>query len=255
MDGFQIRIEFKELLSKLTVRPESILKTAQFAIDYKSFHENLFDCIFEHVHTSNVLERLNLLYVLDRMVSMSNKTKFQGYLDLVSQNLIDIVDNIVPNNSTGLININGLKKVLKKWKVVLKDSSEKFEEIDKKLELMEQNDNNNHNNDNMNENNKIKPDHQHHSLQQKRKHSKVNNVEKMTDDVIMKRIEDDRERHKRIKEEFWLTFRKQPELVFDRDFESDPEFNDCWENFSDLNENDKILLENESLKYKDIMKT
>jgi CTD kinase subunit gamma len=59
---------------------------------------------------------------------------------------------------------------------------------------------------------------------------------KISREDILRRIEEDRERHKRLRESLWVVPAGDPQLEFD----------DAWERTSDLNEDDEAIMRDEA---------
>lgn len=109
VDPFELRIQFKEILSHLTVSDRVILSTSEFCLANKTFHTDLYNCIIEHMQQIDTLSRINCLYVLDRICTMCRKAGFDGYgSDL---ELLKIVSLCCPgDDAAGDANVHNVKR-------------------------------------------------------------------------------------------------------------------------------------------------
>ncbi|CAG8662434.1 9282_t:CDS:2, partial [Ambispora leptoticha] len=150
--------------------------------------------------------RVNILYVLDYILEYSRNKQFTGYFELVEEYLPNLVDKVVPYEPRGRININHMKKLLQIWKKKEYFSRAALDAAEKALE----------------------------------RRKKCDDIGKahFNQQEIQKRVEEDRERHKRLREHSWIlpSTSEAPAQEFDK----------FWEETSDLSDDDykKILREN-----------
>ncbi|KAG0012714.1 hypothetical protein BGZ80_011563 [Entomortierella chlamydospora] len=162
-------------------------------------------------HAPSINARMNLFYVLDSICHQSHKAGFSGYIDLIQRNLPKIIECVTPSGPKGNVNVAGTKKVLEQWrsKKLFQDSV-----IDKvEIPLL--------------------------SRDLGASAPAITDAGFSKDDIL-KRMDEDRERHKRIREEIWI----RPS-----DEDSDAEFSQNWEETSDLEDNDYEDIETENEKY------
>ncbi|KAJ9058748.1 hypothetical protein DSO57_1009086 [Entomophthora muscae] len=238
MDPFEVRVRFTEHLKHLGASRDSILKVAAYALEHFHQCDDLFNCILEQMNQANLRDRLNLLYLFDALCNISiqtaismrrkpsvesdpksdrnvldikpskkikltdidvkedkqsehkeldgaKKNEFDAskvsspdpffssnpYIALVEANLANIIDNVVPKGPNGTVNLSGTRKVLSSWR-----------------------------------NKNIIPADLIHQMEDTLKGRQVENVHEpaFSRNEIFRRIEEDRERHKRMKEENWI---------------------------------------------------
>ncbi|KAF9925063.1 hypothetical protein FBU30_005112 [Linnemannia zychae] len=212
VDPFEARLEFISLLGKLNASQHSIQKVGNFAMKNRKLHEDLYNCIIEELEqTKSLNTRMNIFYVLDSICHQSHKAGFTGYIDLIQKNLPKIIEYVTPSGPKGNVNVAGTKKILELWRARKLFSDSALDKVEKPLLSRELGAN----------------------------APTVSDIG-FTKDDILKRMDEDRERHKRIREEIWI-----------RPSDEDPgaEFLQNWDDVSDLDDVDYEDMEAENEKY------
>ncbi|KAI9269909.1 CTD kinase subunit gamma CTK3-domain-containing protein [Sporodiniella umbellata] len=200
-DPFECRLAFLGLLQKVNASQQSIHKVATFAMRHRKLSEDLYSCLVEELEQASTNARLNIIYVLDAIFSASQKAKFTGYIDLTRPDLPRIVHAVVANDAKGIVNVPNTQKIMNHWKRKNVFDLQILEEAEKPL-LERQN-----------------------NKQVFLLCSKPVNETFSKQDII-RRMEEDRERHKRIKEEIWIRPPEEPKNA---------EFEDFWRSIDKLN--------------------
>ncbi|KAF8589510.1 hypothetical protein K439DRAFT_1383407 [Ramaria rubella] len=257
MDPFEVRMQFLAQLKRLTASQQSIQKIVTFALKYFSrCGEDLWDCIVEECQKGSTNTRINILYLLDSLceTSLASRSSSSGgtfYVDYVTKDLAKIVELVVPDGRAGLLNLMSTTQgVLESWRTKRVIDPTKVDEVlvrlDRRKELI-------------------------HDLPSINEHFPTPEVQK--------RIEEDRERHKRLRERRWVqpstraplpprlasfyplsssyltpstsdgkgapTAPPTLEATAD-DFGIDVEFENAWETTSDWNEDDDEAAQEEN---------
>ncbi|KAJ2960004.1 hypothetical protein NQZ79_g4599 [Umbelopsis isabellina] len=189
-DPFECRLQFTALLQKLNASQQSIQKVANYAMRHRRLSEDLYSCVIEELEQASMNARLNILYVLDSLCQASLKSGFQGYVDLVRPDLEKIIAAVVPNDARGMVNAASARKILNNWKQKQLFDKDSIGGLEARLPKSEV---------------RI-PEHA------KQTFSKSD---------ILRRMEEDRERHKRLREDIWI--RSAEESV-------DAQFDQIWDN-------------------------
>ncbi|KAF9978350.1 hypothetical protein BGZ73_002733 [Actinomortierella ambigua] len=211
LDPFEARLEFLTLLGKVNASQHSIHKVGSFAMRNKNLYEDLYSCIIEEMdQTSSINTRMNLFYVLDSICQHSHKARFSGYIDLVRKNLASIITKVTPSGPKGDVNVAATRKVLDTWRTRKIFPENVIEQVQTPLLSR--------------------------GLATKAPTAETG----LTQDDIIRRMEEDRERHKRIREEIWI--RPQDEDVHG-------EFLQHWDDVSDMDEKDYEELVAENAKH------
>ncbi|GAA5834972.1 hypothetical protein JCM3766R1_002057 [Sporobolomyces carnicolor] len=209
MDPFEIRMQFLTLISRLTSSLASLSKVSVFALKHaQKCSDDIWDCYLDELtHSPSLNHRINMMYLLDLMLDkegpkMVNKSSVGGivgqgsYRALVERDLDKVVDQVVPRESKqGVLNHMSAMQVLKSWKTRRLLDGETLDKVTSSLE------------DRRNES---------HSYADESASSTTFTDFSRND--IVRRIEDDRERHKRLRERIWVlpipsTIYQQPLLA------------------------------------------
>ncbi|KAJ1885593.1 hypothetical protein LPJ66_010043 [Kickxella alabastrina] len=207
MDPFEARLLFGSKLDNLTGAQPTIERVSQYAIDHASLSDNLFDCILEKLEKLQVPPRLNLLFVIDTILLSDHRTGSHTWTDLIKKEIVSIIKTVIPENPGGDANVSQVRKLVSGWRRKNIFGAPTADSI----ELL---------------------------LANRAGGSGGTNDTGMKHQDILKRIEEDRERHKRHKEDVWI----RPV-----DEKPEDELNSYWETTSDFNDADwqEIALENE----------
>ncbi|KAF9569992.1 hypothetical protein EC968_002351 [Mortierella alpina] len=212
VDPFEARLEFLGLLGKLNASQHSIQKVGNFAMRNRNLYEDLYSCIIEELEqTSSINARMNIFYVLDSICHQSHKAGFPGYMELIQRNLPTIIDCVTPSGPKGNVNVAGTKKILETWRNKKLFPGSVIDTVEEPLLSRELGAN-----------------------------APMTTETGFTKDDILKRMDEDRERHKRIREEIWI-----------RPSDEDPgaEFEQYWDEVADIEDVDYEDMESENDKY------
>ncbi|KAI8352120.1 CTD kinase subunit gamma CTK3-domain-containing protein [Choanephora cucurbitarum] len=198
-DPFECRLEFIELLKKVNASQQSIHKAAIYAMRHRKLSEDLYSCLVEELEQATLNARLNMIYVLDAIFSASQKSKFTGYIDLTRPDLPRIIHAVVANGPKGVVNIPNTQKIISNWKRKQYFEADILEEAERPLIECASN---------------LNPE-----------QCATEESESMSKDDILRRMEEDRERHKRSREEIWI---RPP------DESKDAEFEEIWDSIDVL---------------------
>lgn len=210
MDPFEIHLQFVEMLKQNLSSARHIQNICNFCYKYKSQHLEIYQSLLENLKAIPPLKRLSLFYLVDSLVKHQQKYKFKGYAELILNSIQEIVDIVfdiqrkdgkLVKNKTGLANVPGVKKVLVVWKQKEFISDDRFTKLDKYISSFNQSD-----------------------IAVPKEH-------------IWRRMEDDRERQKRSREESW------------NKNSNTSEFEMAWKKAKELTSDDYLAIEMLDLKY------
>lgn len=264
MDAFQIRLDCIALVKKLNASQQAIAKVVDFAVKYASVAaDDVWDCIITECEKSSLNTKLNILFLLDALLlsivdpvgyssfsdTGSSSAKVEGsssnytitastYMTLASRDLARIVDSVVPKEDWDAVRMNATdtQKVLSSWKRVGMFDIEGLEKSINDLQIRKE------------------------ALSKLPSSSHT----RFSKQDTLRRIEEDRERHKRLRERVWILPAKSfadavPQKILSANNRSfgkkaegqkltssstskpdalEIEFDDLWESVSDLNEDD-----------------
>ncbi|KAK7048203.1 CID domain-containing protein [Favolaschia claudopus] len=254
MDPFEVRIQFLALLKRLNASQQSIQKVVGFAVKYfPPCGEDLWDCIVEECQKGSINSRINILYFLDSLCetcllvrshssSIGSDPVNKQYVDFVNRDIGKIVECIVPAGREGLPNLTSTKQILENWRSKRVVDAQTIDDVLSALgkrspPVASQ-----------------APPVASTPSHKKSSHSSLSRSE------VFKRIEEDRERHKRLRERRWvqpISHRAPGQMNLlsllpiggENDQEVlplDVEFENDWETTSDWNEDDDEAAVDES---------
>ncbi|WWC88998.1 uncharacterized protein L201_003915 [Kwoniella dendrophila CBS 6074] len=179
-DPFEARMQFLQLIRKLNASQQSIQKVVGYAIKYGSrCGEDLWECIIEQCGKGSLNTRINILYFLDNLleIALPLGPSETPYPNLINKNLQDIVEKVVPDNRDGILNLRSAKQILESWRLRRVIDHDIVEEAIHSLEGRAYGD----------------------DTTNKRSHEQA-----FSKSEILRRMEEDRERHKRLRERIWI---------------------------------------------------
>lgn len=216
MDAFEARLQFTARLSRLGAGQQAARSCAQFALKHKEFHEDLHSCILEQLATVPMNTRVNLLYFIEVLCEQGSKTGFDGYTNMVRKDLLPIFDAVAPADGSGVANVGTARRALGNLLEKNVIDQETKDTVDKLLSEREA------------ESEAAIPPSFHDDSTQKRK---------FDEKTINQRMNEDRERHKRLRESIWAISPPTPE--------ANPEHDLSFETTSDLGDDDIEIMKEE----------
>ncbi|KAJ2501714.1 hypothetical protein GGH96_001678 [Coemansia sp. RSA 1972] len=202
MDPFEARLLFGNMLDNLTGAQPTIDRVSSFALKNASLADDLFECINEKLTKMAIPPRLNILLMLDGILKQNTV-----WTSLIERNIVRMVAHTTPKDDPrGDANVVQTLKLVDRWRRKHTFQKRVVDEMDEILVGR-----------------------------------KSVGEGGMRHQDILKRIEEDRERHKRHKEDVWI--RKANE-------EPKEELDLYWDTVSELNEADWMEIETENAEYR-----
>ncbi|KAL1747441.1 CTD kinase subunit gamma CTK3-domain-containing protein [Schizophyllum fasciatum] len=255
MDPFEARMQFLSMLRRLNASQQSIQKVVNYAMKYFTVAgEDMWEVVIDECQKGSINARINILYFLDTLCetcylvkshanavgvpSSSGALSGTQYIDFLSRDLNQLAQSVVPEGREGLINYNSAKQILEGWRTRrLVDPHI----VDAALTSLQS------------RTTSSLPEAEKPAPTQKRSSRSLARNE------IFKRIEEDRERHKRLRERRWVqpvSYDVLPTLAAflpltdegdgERELPLDVEFENAWETTSDWNEDDEEAMREEN---------
>ncbi|PQE19098.1 ctd kinase subunit gamma protein [Rutstroemia sp. NJR-2017a BBW] len=237
MDPFEVRIRFTQYLQHLNASVTSANKTAQYALKYRDMDEDLHSCILEQLERNSMNNRANIMYFIEILCDMASREGHQDYVRMIQRDILRVVDAVAPEDGSGAANVKVVRKVLQglqQKSFLLAQTVTEIEECLKERDtlpdtLMSSPTADGDTNGNVaSQNATPRP-------------AKINGGVRLDKKQIEQRIEEDRERHKRLREHIWAVPVGGHEVEFEK----------LWEETSDLGEDDGILYEEEAMERKE----
>ncbi|KKK23422.1 hypothetical protein P175DRAFT_0503005 [Aspergillus ochraceoroseus IBT 24754] len=228
-DPFEVRMRFTAQLQHLNASVTSSQKAAHYALKYRDMDEDLHSCILEQLERNNMNNRANILYFIEQFCEMATKEDHPPYVRMIQRDIFRVVDAVAPADGSGAANIKHVRRVLNGLhsKEIL--SAETVAEIDAGLKDRET-----HPAHLDLEAEEEDPETSAKSKTGTPRGSRVNGL-RVDKRQIEQRIEEDRERNKRLRESMWT--------VSGDDGDEHGKF---WDETSDIGEDD-FMTANEEL--------
>ncbi|KAF0429333.1 CTD kinase subunit gamma CTK3-domain-containing protein [Gigaspora margarita] len=208
IDPFEARLHFNSILKKITSSQQTIQTCTTFALRHHKYYEDLYRCIMEVMENATIMTRMNLFYFLDSLCVKSKKVEFNKYIEYIQRDLKKIVVDYVCERDDGCFNLVNTLKILSNWKEKSYFDISVIESTERVL------------------------------LDWKKEPNYPAKL-KLSKHDILKRIEEDRERAKHLREDIWWVDKSIP----------DGEALSLWEECSDLDKNDYLEILTENFKY------
>ncbi|KAK0748754.1 CTD kinase subunit gamma CTK3-domain-containing protein [Apiosordaria backusii] len=241
-DPFEVRMRFTNQLRQLNASVTSAQKAAQYALKYREMGEDLHSCILEQLEKNNMNTRANIMYFIEHFLDMANKEGHVEYVGMMQRDIIRVVDAVAPDDGTGVANVKVARKVLQALQsksFLDTESVSQIEEVLKErytaaqdLALMSSPPSGQHQ-DEDNFGSDMPPP-------QTRVSTSGKKTAKLDRKQVEQRIEEDRERHKRQRENIWAVSQ-----------DAQAELQKLWEETSDLGEDDERMCEEEWMEWRE----
>lgn len=118
-------MHFSRQLQHLNASSTSAQKAAQYALKHKDLHEDLHSCILEQLEKSNMNTRANIMFFIEHFLEMASKAPSDYYVHMMQRDIIRVVDAVCPEDGSGVANVKVVRKVLQglKNKNILLDAT------------------------------------------------------------------------------------------------------------------------------------
>ncbi|KAI3392205.1 hypothetical protein diail_6066 [Diaporthe ilicicola] len=232
-DPFEVRMKFSHQLQHLNASVTSAQKAAQYALRYKDMDEDLHSCILEQIERTNMNTRANIMYFIEHFLEMAHKDGHVDYVRMIQRDIIRVVDAVAPDDGSGAANVKVVRRVLQGLQSKNFLQSQTVTEINEVLKERETSNMDVVMSSPVNSTNPGLGDMP--PSQTIPKPGSTPRPPRPDKKQIEQRIEEDRERHKRLRESIWAV-PTEPDNA---------EMWEMWEKTSDLGEDDLLMAKEE----------
>jgi CTD kinase subunit gamma len=207
-DPFEVRQRFTTLLSHLSASHTSLQKAALYALKNREMDEDLHSCILEQLERTNMNIRANIMFFIECLCEMAVKEtdgSAMGYVRMLQRDILAVVECVVGSEGANVRVVRKVLKTLENLAILLPETVAELETVLKSREVA-------------------------HPFTAAGEQTPRGNGVKMDKRQIEHRIEEDRERHKRLRESIWAV-----------SGEGDQEMERLWEDMSDIGEDDYVV--------------
>ncbi|KAF2965825.1 hypothetical protein GQX73_g7737 [Xylaria multiplex] len=205
-DPFEVRMRFSSQLEHLNASTTSAQKAAQYALKYKDMDEDLHSCILEQLEKTNMNTRANIMYFIEHLLEMATKERHNDYVRMMQRDILRVVDAVCPENGSGAANVKVVRKVLQGLQTKFILIEQTVTEIEGCLKERDTSANDFSLSSPVNSNEQSGPPASANDQDPGGPQATQRNGASMkpTRRQIEQRIEEDRERHKRMRESMWV---------------------------------------------------
>ena len=114
-DPFEVRMRFTTQLQHLSASTTSSLKCAHYALKHRDQDEDLHSCIIEQLERNNMNNRANIMYFLEHLCDLAGRPTKDGhemYVKMIERDISRIVDAVAPKDGSGAANVKVVRTVL-----------------------------------------------------------------------------------------------------------------------------------------------
>ncbi|KAL8684916.1 MAG: hypothetical protein Q9218_008074 [Villophora microphyllina] len=229
-DPFEVRMRFTSQLQHLNASVNSSQKAAHYALKYRDMDEDLHSCILEQLERNSMNNRANIMYFIEHLCDMAQRENHMNFVRMMQKDILMVVDAVAPSDGSGAANVKVVRRVLQglqQKNILQPDTVTEIEGCLKERDTIAA------------EHSALSPidanaqrENPHHLATS----NKLNGVTRPDKRQIEQRIEEDRERHKRLRESIWA--------IGD---EGDQEFERLWDEVSEIGEDDYIAAEEDAM--------
>ncbi|KAI4787723.1 hypothetical protein E4T44_13601, partial [Aureobasidium sp. EXF-8845] len=113
MDPFEVRMRFNSQLQHLNASVTSAQKAAVWAIKYREWDEDLHSCILENLERNSLNNRANIFYFLETLCDVAAAANHIEFVRMMERDILRIVDLVAPEDGSGAANVKVVRKVLR----------------------------------------------------------------------------------------------------------------------------------------------
>lgn len=169
------------------------------------------------------------MYFIEHLCDMAVREGHQDYVRMMQRDILRVVDAVAPEDGSGAANVKVVRKVLQGLQnksFLLAQTVSEIEELLKERDTLP---------DAIGMSSPLAPDVEMQGTgvgsKEQSKATRANGYQRLDKKQIEQRIEEDRERHKRLREHIWAVPNGSEEKEYEK----------AWDETSDLGEDDRIL--------------
>ncbi|KAI9665430.1 MAG: hypothetical protein M1829_005709 [Trizodia sp. TS-e1964] len=199
-DPFEVRMRFTSQLQHLNASTTSAQKAAHYALKYRDMDEDLHSCILEQIEKNSMNNRANIMYFIEHLCELAQKENHVEFVRMVQRDILRLVDAVAPVDGSGAANVKVARRVLQGLQakgILIAQTIEEIEIILQTRDILPKG----------SDSSALAPTLDtsataHDPLATPRS-ANANGVTRPDKREIEQRIEEDRERHKRLRENIW----------------------------------------------------
>ncbi|KAL9117890.1 MAG: hypothetical protein Q9187_005566 [Circinaria calcarea] len=212
-------MRFTSQLQHLNASVTSSQKAAHYALKYRDMDEDLHSCILEQLEKNSMNNRANIMYFIEHLCDMAQRENHLNFVRMIQRDIFSVVDAVAPSDGSGAANVKVVRRVLnglQQKTILIPDTVLEIEASLKERDTLPAHP-------------ALSPTEANGQREPQASQTtpKMNGVARLDKRQIEQRIEEDRERHKRLRESIWAV-----------GAEEDQEVDKLWDEGSDVGEDD-----------------
>ncbi|KAJ6014079.1 hypothetical protein N7540_008670 [Penicillium herquei] len=133
-DPFEVRMRFTTMLQHLSASVTSAQKAAQYALKFRDLDEDLHSCILEQLERNSMNTRANIMSFIEHFCDMATKENHPTYVRMIQRDIFRVIDAAVPPDGTGAANAKHVQRVINNLKEKQYLTAEVVDEINAALQ-------------------------------------------------------------------------------------------------------------------------
>lgn len=111
-DPFEVRMRFTSQLQHLNASTTSSQKAAHYALKYRDMDEDLHSCILEQLERNSMNNRANIMYFIEHLCTTAQKESHLTFVRMMQRDILRVVDAVAPSDGSGAANVKVVRSVL-----------------------------------------------------------------------------------------------------------------------------------------------
>lgn len=116
-DPFEVRMRFTHQLQTLNASITSAQKTASYALKHRDLDEDLHSCILEQLERNSMNNRANIFYFFEALCDRARYEGHMEYVRMMERDILRIIDLVAPEDEggkkgAGAANVKVVRRVL-----------------------------------------------------------------------------------------------------------------------------------------------
>ncbi|EDU42768.1 ctd kinase subunit gamma protein [Pyrenophora tritici-repentis] len=220
-DPFEVRQRFTTLLAHLNASHNSLHKAALYALKNREMDEDLHSCILEQLERTNMNTRANIMFFIECLCEYAVKdnangdASAMGYVRMLQRDIVAVVECVIGSEGANVRVVRKVLQTLESLNILMKATVQELETVLKSREVAHPF--------------LVTGDVDEKESPGKAARGPAGGGQRMGKREIEQRIEEDRERHKRLRESIWAV-----------NGDGYEELERLWEEASDIGEDDYV---------------
>ncbi|KAK4690171.1 CTD kinase subunit gamma, partial [Lecanoromycetidae sp. Uapishka_2] len=111
-DPFEVRMRFTSQLQHLNASVNSSQKAAHYALKYRDMDEDLHSCILEQLERNSMNNRANIMYFIEHLCESAQRENHLDFVRMMQRDILRVVDAVAPSDGSGAANVKVVRRVL-----------------------------------------------------------------------------------------------------------------------------------------------